>query len=259
MNPAVPPPSQDLPKATPSKSNPARLLYAAAAAVLFVITLLGFQQFYLHGRAYPGHELPPPVKLLIIAHGLAMTGWVVLFLVQTFLIVGGNRRVHMALGRIGAFLAVGMVLLGLRLPIETTRFEPDVTLWGLDRRHFMAIPMLSILLFGAFVAVGIWHRRRPEVHRPMMLMAALSIIGAASDRVTGLPGLWAASVWGGLFGPFFSAVVIGAVVFIAKWALTRSFDRWYATGHLAMVAVFAFTMKLAFSRPWDQFTAFLVR
>jgi len=50
----------------------------------------------------------------------------------------------------------------------------------------MAIPLISILIFGVFVAIGVWYRRRPEIHRPMMLLATLSIVAAATDRITGL-------------------------------------------------------------------------
>jgi hypothetical protein len=44
---------------TPARSNPARLLYAAVALLLLVATLLGFRQFFLHGKAYPGREIVP--------------------------------------------------------------------------------------------------------------------------------------------------------------------------------------------------------
>jgi len=243
----------------PVRSDPTRLLYAAAAVVLLLITLLGFQQFYLHGRAYPAHPLAPPVKGLLIAHGTAMTAWILLFLVQTLLVAGGNRKLHMTLGPIAFALAPIMVLLGLYLPIQTTRFEPDVTLWGLNRVHFMAIPIFSILTFGVFVTIGLRYRRRLDVHRPMMLMATLAIMAAAADRITGLPDLYAATIWGGLFGPFFVPLLVGALFFAAKWAVTRSFDRWLAAGLAALVVGSFLTMKVAPTQPWAQFTAFLVR
>ena len=258
MDPAIPL-SRDTRAETPARSNPARLLYPAAAALLFVLMLLGFQQFYLHGRGYPAHPLAPPIKALLVAHGVAMTAWMVLFLVQPLLIVSGNRRIHMKLGAAGDVLAVCMVLLGLYLPIQTTRFEPDVILWGLNRVHFMAVPMFAILLFGVFVAIGIRQRRRAEIHRPMMLLATLSVIPAAADRITGLPDLYAASVWGSLFGPFFIAVVVGLLFLVAKWVLTRSFDRWFATGLAALIVVDALVMKLAPTDIWGQFATFLVR
>lgn len=259
VNPAPPMSSPEARAEKPARQDPVRLLYPAAALSLLVITLLGFQQFYLHGKAYPAHPLAPPIKALLIAHGIAMTAWIVIFLVQTLLIVGRHRRLHMTIGPIAAVLAAIMVVLGLWLPIQTTRFEPDVTLWGLNRPHFMAIPMISILTFGAFVAVGIWQRRRPEIHRPMMLMATLAITAAAADRITGLPDLYAASIWGGLFGPFFTPLVIGAVFFGARWLLTRSFDRWFAGGYAVLVVISAFIMKLAPTHAWEQFATFLVR
>jgi len=244
---------------SPVRLDPVRLLYAAAALLLFALMLLGFQQFYLHGRAYPAHPFAPPIRALLIAFGVAMTLWVVTLVVQSLLIVGGNRRLHIAVGPFAVALAVAMVLLGLWLPIQSTRFEPDVTLWGLNRVHFMAVPIIAILTFGAFVAAGIWKRRQPEIHRPMMLLATLSIIPAATDRITGLPDLYAASVWGASFGPFFTALIIGMLFLVAKSLVTRSFDRWFATGFAVLIVVDVFIMRLAPTDAWGQFAAFLVR
>jgi hypothetical protein len=243
---------------TPARSNPARLLYAAVALLLLVATLLGFQQFYLHGKAYPGREILPHAKLLIVAHGVAMSGWIVLFLVQALLIAGANRRLHMALGKVGALLAACIVVLGLQVPIAVTRYGPEFPLWGLTRRQFMAIPIISILIFGVFVAIGVWFRRRPEIHRPMMLLATLSIVAAATDRITGLSALYAESIWGRVFGPFFPALLIGVLFLVVKWLLTRSFDRWYAVGYAVLVATSAMIMQLAPSEIWGRFAAFLV-
>src|SRR5581483_10203493 len=122
------------------RPNPVRLLYAAAALLLFTLMLIGFQQFYLHGRAYPAEPLAPPIRTLLIAHGVAMTLWVVTFVVRSLLIVGKNFRLHMTMGPFAVALAVVMVFLGLLLPIQAARFEPDFTLYGLNRIHFTAIP-----------------------------------------------------------------------------------------------------------------------
>jgi hypothetical protein len=241
------------------RPGPVRLLYAAAALLLFMLMLIGFQQFYLHGRAYPADPLAPPLRTLLIAHGVAMTLWIVTFIVQSLLILGKNFRLHMAVGPFALALAVAMVLLGLRLPIQATRFEPDFTLYGLNRVHFMAIPIFSILTFGAFVAVGLRERRRPEIHRPMMLLATLSIIPAATDRITGLPELYAASALGPLFGPFLAALVVGALFLVAKSLVTRLLDRWFAVGFGVLFAVDLFIMRLAPTDTWGRFAAFLVR
>jgi len=243
----------------PTRSDPSRLLYAAAALVLLTLTLLGFQEFYLRGQAYPAHPLAPPVKGLLIAHGVAMTAWILLFFVQTLLVAGGNRKLHMTIGPVAFALVPVMIVLGLYLPTQTTRFEPDVTLWGLNRVHFMAVPWFSILTFGIFASLGIAYRRRLDIHRPMMLLATLAIIAAAADRITGLPDLYAATIWGRLFGPFFTPVVVGVVFFAAKGLWTRSFDRWLASGLAAFVVASVFIMRVAPTEPWARFAAFFVR
>jgi len=77
-----------------SPNRAARLFYFGAAVLLLALMFLGFQQFYLHGKAYPNRELAPPIRTLLILHGASMLMWVLLFLVQPLLIVAGNRRVH---------------------------------------------------------------------------------------------------------------------------------------------------------------------
>lgn len=242
-----------------TRSKAARYVYPAVAALLFALMLVGFQQFYLHGKAVGGRELAAPIRLLVVTHGVLMTGWILLFLAQTLLVATGNRRIHMKLGVAGAVLAAGIVLLGVYVPIAATRFEPPHELWGLDRIHFMAVPMLSILAFGAFVAVGIWKRRRPEIHRPMMLMATLSIMMAATDRIVGVRSLYASTLWGRMFGPYFVPLVIGALVLVVRCTLTRSFGRWLAASYAALVLVSFFIFQLAHTRAWELFATFLVR
>src|SRR5512142_307539 len=238
----------------------ARLFYAGAAVFLLALMFLGFQQFYLHGRAFPGRELTPPIRTLLILHGVAMTTWMLLFLAQTVLIVGGNRRVHMMLGKAGAVLAAGIFVLGLRVGIESARVNPpDMRLWGLAPKQFMAVPVISIVMFGAFVCVGLCNRRRPAVHRPMMLLAVLAVIPAAIDRIDAIQSLYRNTIWGTIFGPFFSMLVIGFFFLVVKRLLTRSWDRRFALGYAALVVAGALTMRLATSTPWNHFASFLLQ
>ena len=65
-----------------------------------------------------------------------MNAWMLLLRAQPLLKIG-NRRVQMILRRGGAVLAACI--------------------------EFLAIPIFSILLFAVFV--GVWSRRRPDVHR----------------------------------------------------------------------------------------------
>lgn len=240
--------------------NRARLFYSGAAALLLVLMFLGFQQFYLHGKAFPNRPLAPPIRTLLIAHGLAMSSWMVLLLTQPLLVVNHKYRVHMTLGKVGAVLAACIFILGLKLGIEATRVSPpEVRLWNLPYKQFMAVPVISVTIFAGFVTAGILNRRRPQIHRPMMLLATLAVIPAALDRIDAISSLYRQTIWGTIFGPFFSSLVIGAVFLVVKWALTRSFDRYYALGWAGLVVASAGIMKLATTDVWDGIASFLLR
>ncbi|HRD68426.1 MAG TPA: hypothetical protein PKY50_20055 [Candidatus Competibacter sp.] len=253
-------PSDKLQAKRPAFPARARLFYTGAAALLLILMFLGFQQFYLHGKAFPDRPLTPPIRTLLISHGVAMSLWMLLLLVQPLLVVNQKYRVHITLGKIGAVLAACIFILGFKLGIEATRVTPpEVRLWNLPYKQFMAVPIISVTVFAGFVTAGIVNRRRPEIHRPMMLLATLAVIPAALDRIDAITSLYRDTVWGTLFGPFFSSLVIGAVFLVVKWALTRSFDRFYAAGWAGLVVVSAGIMKLATTQAWDGIASSLLR
>lgn len=240
--------------------NRAHLFYSGAAALLLVLTLMGFQAFYLHGKAYPNRELIPPIRTLLILHGTGMSAWVLLFLLQPLLLVAGNRRVHRLLGKIGAVLAAGIVILGWQLGIESTLISPPhLRIWGLAPKQFMAVPIISIMIFAGFVIIGVWKRHRQEVHRPMMLLATLAAMPAAVSRIGVINNLYQSTVWETVFGPFFGTLVVGLFFLSMKWLLTRSLNRWFVMGYAGLVASSALIMQVATTSAWDHFASFLLR
>ena len=52
------------------------------------------------------------MPLLLQVHGVVMTGWIALFVLQIVLIETRRTRVHQRLGKIGAGWAVPVVILG---------------------------------------------------------------------------------------------------------------------------------------------------
>lgn len=123
----------------------------------------------------------------------------------------------------------------------------------------MAVPILSILVFGLFVLVGVLNRRRPEVHRPMMLMASVTMIGAALGRMAPLNELYAGTWWELAFSAFFMQVIFGAILLVAKCMVSQSFDRWFATAFAAMTAACLTISLVARTQAWDQFATYLLR
>jgi hypothetical protein len=253
MSSIAPLPHQAVDVSVSPRTNSVRYFYLSAATLLLIVLFLGFQRFYLHGQSARRGELTGPVKNLLIVHGIAMTAWVVLFFAQPLLIVGNRRRAHISLGIAGAILAACIVVLGPWTAIRTAQTMPDVVRHGIHLKPFLAIQFGAILNFGTCVAIGVWQRRRAEIHRPMMFLGTLAIMGAAAARIIWLRDLYAPTIWGDLFGPYFIPLVIGAGFLAAKTALTRSLDRWLAGGLAAVIVSDAIIMAIARSPGWERF------
>jgi len=241
------------------RSNATRYFYSLAALLLLVMTVIGFRHFYFGGGAYPGRPLTPPIRSLLIAHGIAMTAWILLSVVQPFLIAGRNRNAHMMLGRIGAVLALAMFFLGWKTGVAAISvMPPEMRLFGLAPKEFLTVPLSSIVAFLLFVIIGVWQRKRPEIHRPMMLVATLAICSAAMGRIEVLNSWYAGTsleVW---FSAFLSTVIVGIVLVAIKSALSKALDRWLAIA-VGMLVVFSVASALlAKTAAWAEFATFLL-
>ncbi len=235
-----------------------RFFFSGSAAIMFLFMLWGFSLFYLHGRAYPGRPLTPPIRALLIAHGIAMTGWMILFIVQPLLIATKNVRTHMKFGLFGAGLAAVATVFGISVAIGAARVNPpELKLWGLVPKQFMMVSLSAIVLFAIFVALGIRNRRKADVHRPMMLLASLSILPPSMDRIAVIHNLFEGTIPGSLFGAYTSALVVGLVLVGLHWALHRSLNRSLAIGYAAIVVVAFATMQLAPTPVWAGISGLL--
>src|SRR4051812_28661493 len=105
------------PALRPTKPIHERYFYSVATVALLVLTVVGFQLFYFRGQMYPGRPLTPPIKTLIITHGVAMSFWMLLAILQPLLVASNNRKVHMTLGKVAAVIATCLVVLGFKLGV----------------------------------------------------------------------------------------------------------------------------------------------
>jgi hypothetical protein len=243
-----------------SKPSGERWFYSIASIALLAFTFLGFQLFYLQGKAFPGRDLTPPIKPLLITHGVLMTAWMLLSVAQPLLVASGRKRVHMALGRVGGVLALGIVISGFMLAVRAARVNPpELRLFGLVQMEFLAVPLNGIVMFGGFVLVGMLNRRRPEVHRPLMFMASLAAVPAALGRIPPLNGWYAGTQLEYWLSAFVIALLVGIVLLGCKCAASRSVDRWFAGAFGVLAASWLLTAPIARTPAWEQFAMFLIR
>lgn len=72
--------------------------------------------------------------------------------------------------------------------------------------RFLLLMLTEIALYTAFVTIGIFARKKPRIHRSVMVLASLCLLAGATG-------------WIGLFGPVFC---IGAVLLLIHCIATRS-------------------------------------
>jgi hypothetical protein len=229
---------------------------------MLMAVLMGFRHFFFQGQAHPGRELTPPIRTLIIVHGISLSAWVLMFLVQSALIATGKRRVHMMLGRIAAVLAAFILVSGLWFNLASFRLAPPAfVLWTLTMKQFMVLGFYTLLMFAGFVSVGLWYRRRPEIHRPMMLLATLSIMTPAIARIDAVSALYQGTVMERIFGPSLGMLVLGAAFgVLLQWSRAAATGRrWYVIGYGVLAATQLLIIGFARTSVWDQFATFLLR
>ena len=168
--------------AVPVPRRTDRVFFGTMSIVILAIVFVGFMRtFYL--ASYFGRPALSPLRVI---HGTAFTSWVVLFAIQTSLIAAGRRDVHRKLGYAGAVLAATMVPLGLVLAIASARAGHAPP--GLAPLEFLIIPVFDMLVFAPLVAAAVYYRNQAAMHKRLMLIATVSLLGAAMARVTGTPG-----------------------------------------------------------------------
>ncbi|MFL5542577.1 MAG: hypothetical protein ACJ8J0_26560 [Longimicrobiaceae bacterium] len=221
------------------------VFYSGMAFAVAALVVVGFSPTFFLRSYFGGPELTP----LRIAHGSAFTAWVALFVVQTLLVATRRTPVHRRLGVAGAVLAVAMVGLGVALAISAARAGRAPP--GQEPRAFLAIPLFDLATFAPLVAAAIWFRGRPETHKRLMLLATLSILGAAAGR---LPP---AAVYGPLF--FFGVVdvlVLAGPVY--DLATRRRVHPAYVWGGLLIILSQPLRLVLSGTAAWLAFAGMLI-
>jgi uncharacterized membrane protein YozB (DUF420 family) len=152
------------------------LFFVLMAVVVAATVFIGFAPtFYLRGTFNPDKSL----SILLHLHGFVLSSWIILFLVQTILIVRGSRMLHQRLGWLLAGLAVAVVFLMSAAIVEQLRRAPPEP----PPAFALAFGAFDIIVFAILVGSAIYLRRRSDWHKRFMLSATILLVGAALVRV----------------------------------------------------------------------------
>jgi hypothetical protein len=150
-----------------------RRFFAWFAVSVALLVFVGFSRtYYLHT-----FFKTPELTIFLHIHAAVMTGWIVLFAAQTFLITSNRTHIHRVLGSFGAGYAVLVLLMGCTATVLSARREV------LAHSQFvssfltvLALELTQMALFASLVLLGVWLRNRTAYHKRLMLLATFCIL-----------------------------------------------------------------------------------
>lgn len=224
-----------------------RWFYFGMSIALVITVFAGFAPTY-YLRPYFNTA---PLMPLLHLHGFVFTSWLVLFVTQTTLVAAHRTDIHRRLGVAGGVIAVLMVLLGVTTALVRAK-QGATPLPGISPLSFLVVPLGDMFVFSILVGAGFYFRRRPDVHKRLMLLATISILAAAIARLplaimrAGPPAFF------GLTDVFVVACVLYDLVTL------RRIHRATALAGLFIVASQPLRLMLGGTHAWLSFAAWLV-
>jgi hypothetical protein len=154
-----------------------RRLYILAAIFIPLIVLAGFARTYYLKPFFTTPDIPGRIVHL---HGIIMTSWVILFIVQVALVETRRTRVHRRLGIFGGVLAALVVIVGILTALYAAARGASP---GPPALAFLIIPIGDMLIFSVLIGLALYYRRKLDIHKRLMLLAAINLLTPAIARI----------------------------------------------------------------------------
>lgn len=183
------------------------------ALLLLAIVVAGFgPSFFFRDRTTTdGGFGPEGIPTYLVLHGVVMSTWMAVLVVQTGLVQAKNLSAHRTLGWFGLTVALLVIPTGM---MAMNGFGPRLLALGVPSpvlREGLAllfwIDVFSLLLFPTLVGAAIYYRKNSMVHKRCMLFAAFAVLTPALGRLTAQ--LAATESFGGINWPLNWSIFLG--------------------------------------------------
>jgi hypothetical protein len=171
----------------------ARAFYAGYGLLALAAVFIGFGTTYALPMARGTFVAPATVHL----HGALCLAWVLLFILQTFLVRARRTPLHRSLGLAAIPIAVGILVSGMATAAWAT--ERDLATVPTAPANMIGT-LTSLSIFTGLVIFAIGMRSRPDWHKRLMMLATIVVLWPAFFRFRHLmpfvpqPEIWLALV-----------------------------------------------------------------
>lgn len=150
--------------------------YFLMSLLVAAVVVYGFSHTVNENLLHP--STPRPVVLYV--HAALFTGWVLFFILQSVLVRTRNVKVHRRVGWFGLALGVAVPMVGMATAIVMSRFR--IKQGSSDSVPFLIVPFFDMFVFSVAFGLAFYWRKKPEIHRRLILIATCSLTIAAFTR-----------------------------------------------------------------------------
>jgi hypothetical protein len=220
--------------------------YVGMAAFMCLLVLVGFWPTYF-SQILAGI---PNRHWIVHLHGWIFVGWMVLLVTQVTLAATGRTQMHRSLGTLGIVYGFLVLAMGVVVAIAAPVIHFTSGDQTLDQSaRFMIIPLGDMVLFAGFFIAAVVYRRRPEIHKRMILLATTALLFAAVGRMQSfLPLPAGIALW-------FSPVLVGMAY--DKWTRGKVHPTYFVG--LVLMVIGIMRLGLVESEVWLPIGRAIVR
>lgn len=150
--------------------------FFTASLIALAIVLTGFYKTFIIPSFQGTFEAP----LVIYLHGFFLFLWSLVFIAQTILI-RKRFKLHRLLGFSSLILVGGIVISTMASGVYVMKRDLAAGLGEIAISSLVGT-FTTPLVFASFVAAGTFYKRKPEIHKRLMLLAMIAILWPAFFR-----------------------------------------------------------------------------
>jgi hypothetical protein len=219
-----------------------RRLYMSAALLFSVVVLIGFARTYYLKIVFDPTPLP---SLLVHMHGLLMSAWVVMFMIQVRLIAAREVRIHRRLGWGIVGLAALIIVVGFATAVRAAKYGSRSSPPGIPPQAFLIVPLFDLLMFALLLGGAVYYRKRSAEHKRLMLLTAINFLPPAIARIPIAPLQALGPLW------FFGLPTVVALYCVGLDARRHgTLNKVFLAGSLALIASYVVRLALMGSAAW---------
>lgn len=200
------------------------------------------------------------------AHGIALTLWCVLLVLQPQLLRTRRRSAHKLIGKASYVIAPALIAITVSFVhyrIGGGGAVPGVTALPSQVLYFLALTLNSMAVFALFYALAIYYRRNAQVHGRYMVCTVFPLFTPVTDRLIGAH--WPALV--GVVPRIEGSPVLPVAGFLLADAILLALAVWdwrvngrkvFAVALAALAAYHVSTLTLYRVPAWNAFCAWFL-